>query len=86
MVKLVKLQANLHEVVMDGGDIYFSYSQPIAFSSTLHNQFYITTKKYSNTTTRHCNWLQNVFHGSILVSQEELDLLIKEDLEEYMSI
>ena len=83
MVKLVKLQANLHEVVMDGGDIYFSYSQPIAFSSKLYNKFYITTKKYSNTTTRHCKWLQNVFHNAILVDQDELDLLIKEDLEEH---
>jgi len=59
-MNLNPIQANLNEVITDGMIILFSYKTPVAVRIG-HNEYYRTSTKWSQTTSRHINkWLDGV--------------------------
>ena len=52
-MKLTLIKANMTELEIGDKRILFSYHTPVAYTEKGH--YYITNKKWSNTTTRHIN-------------------------------
>ena len=76
-MQLNQFGKNQTEVKHNGIKVFFSYKTPVAVEIDQPRQVYVTTEKFSATTTRHINnWLggnQNVER----VSQEEIERLTK---------
>jgi len=74
-MKLNPIAANMNEVKTDGFTILFSYKTPVACVDHSSEWFYRTSKKWSNTTTRHINkWLNGI--KAIEKPQEYFDSLV----------
>ena len=54
-MKMNKIGSNMTEVESNGYTVLFSYETPVACHSTEEMKFFRTSKKWSNTTTRHIN-------------------------------
>lgn len=72
--KVETISGNLWCAVYKTTRVYFSYFTVIGIQ-TLH-EWYITTNKYSVTTSKHVNSLQHYFGNSIVEKQTERELLI----------
>lgn len=73
-MNLKQLGSNKTELEIKGARVLFSYSTPVACESV--GKLYRTSKKWSNTTTRHINsWLEG--SAAEEVSQEFFDNLVK---------
>ena len=72
-MRLNPIQANLTEIILnDNRVILFSYQTPVACK--ISDRVYRTSKRWSNTTTRHINkWLAGI--PSELKEQEFFDSL-----------
>ena len=73
-MNLTPVKANMTELEISQGRILFSYKTPVAFFDNLSGVYMKTTKKWSNTTTRHINQWVN---GRVIpMPQEFFDNLI----------
>ena len=72
-MKLNHLSSNKNEITLsDGTQVLFSYATPVA--AWVNGEFFKTSKKWSNTTTRHINsWV----HLATEKPQEYFDNLVK---------
>lgn len=73
-MNLRPIKADMTELELGDKTILFSYQTPVAYHE--HGVYYMTTKYFSRTTSRHINiWL----HGKppLPVRQEVLDGMIK---------
>jgi len=73
-MKLNPIASNMTELTCnDGTKILFSYKTPVACS--INGSYYKTSKKWSQTTSRHINkWLDGVIAGQ--AEQEFFDNLV----------
>ena len=73
-MNLKQLGSNKTELEIKGARVLFSYSTPVACESV--GKLYRTSKRWSNTTTRHINsWLEG--NAAEEVSQEFFDNLVR---------
>jgi hypothetical protein len=72
-MRIKPIASNMTELVLnDGTQVLFSYQTPVA--SWKDGQFYKTSHKWSNTTTRHINkWT----HCAVSMPQDYFDNLVK---------
>jgi hypothetical protein len=72
-MKLSQLSGNKNQITLaDGTQVLFSYHTPVA--AWINGEFFKTSKKWSNTTTRHINsWV----HLATEKPQEYFDNLVK---------
>jgi hypothetical protein len=72
-MKIKPIASNMTELVLnDGTQVLFSYETPVA--SWKDGQFYKTSHKWSNTTTRHINkWT----HCAVSMPQDYFNNLVK---------
>ena len=72
-MKLESLSGNKNQITLaDGTQVLFSYQTPVA--CWVNGEFFKTSKKWSNTTTRHINsWV----HLAIEKPQDFFDNLVK---------
>lgn len=76
MLELKPIQTNMTELHANGIKVLFSYETPVAAYSTGAGQYYKTSKKWSNSTSKHINkWLSG--NNAMLQEQEFFDNLIK---------
>ena len=78
-MQLKPIRANMAELELDDSlTILFSYETPVAMYMPEDDTYYRTTKKWSNTTTRHINqWLDG--SDAKDVDQTVLDTLLKKE-------
>jgi hypothetical protein len=57
-MKLEKINTNLTLVELNSYNVFFSYSQVIAIENIKEGFFYITSNKYSVTTSKHLNYIK----------------------------
>lgn len=68
-MKLNPIGSNMTEVETEKGLVLFSYKTPVA--AVVNGQPYKTSKRWSNTTTRHINkWFSPGFVGSQIVVEK----------------
>jgi len=73
-MNIKQLGSNQTELEIKGARVLFSYSTPVACESV--GKWYRTSKKWSNTTTRHINsWLEGA--EAEAVPQEFFENLLK---------
>jgi hypothetical protein len=72
-MKLSQLSGNKNQITLaDGTQVLFSYQTPVA--AWVNGEFFKTSKRWSNTTTRHINsWV----HLATEKPQEYFDTLVK---------
>ena len=69
------LGSNQTEVNTEKYQVLFSYNTPVAYYDVVNGGYYKTSKKWSNTTSKHISkWLTSV--KAEVVDQEVLDNLI----------
>lgn len=74
-MKLTPIKANMTEVQIGNKRVLFSYQTPVAYYED--RKYYATTKKWSNTTSKHINmWLSNNNLFITKIDQSELDNLV----------
>jgi len=57
MLRIIPLKQNMTEVVLDSARVLVSYETPVA--AEVHGNYYKTSEKWSQTTSRHINkWLE----------------------------
>jgi hypothetical protein len=83
-MKLTPIKANMNEVEIGTKKVLFSYKTPVAYLDIETGKFHRTSKKWSQTTTKHINqWYVQLTNdsfnplNSVDVDQSELDYLIK---------
>ena len=60
-LRLHVLGQNMTELVLDKGVLFFSYNTPVA--ALMDGKMYVTTTRYSNTTSRHITkFVMSGFH------------------------
>ncbi len=80
-MKLNPIKSNMTEIETNNKVILFSYETPVAAIFTGTDEVWKTSKKWSNTTTRHINtWLKENGKESLAmeVDQQYLDNLLNE--------
>ena len=61
-MNLRSIAKNQTEIIGNNKTIFFSYNTPVA--ACIENEYFITEKKFSGTTTRHINnWLDGISAG-----------------------
>jgi hypothetical protein len=77
-MKLNVVGSNQTELFLNNLIVFFSYNTPVAYYSSLTGNYYVTKKKYSNTTSKHISsWVNKALSSLIVaVDQEEIDKLL----------
>ena len=80
-MNLNPIKANMTELDTKDLTILFSYKTPVAFVNKETSIFYRTSKKWSQTTTRHINaWLKEfpyARNNTHEISQETIDKIVE---------
>lgn len=77
-VSLEPIANNFTKVSLNQNEIYFSYKTPVAFKKD--KDIYITTNKFSNTTTKQLNKLKSMLPSDVNivdVTQEDLESILE---------